>query len=774
MEVLRPCYIAAASISALVLSAHAQSTAGPDDNESIVSLPEFTVSTEADVGYRAGNSVSATRIETPIKDLPFSVNAFTEQFIDDIGARSLGDILAYAPGVTNAAREFGTGNSKVNVRGFESDPQRNGFTSAGYIDSATISRVEVVKGPASLLYGQIAPGGVVNYISKRAGEKPETEVKVSAGSYNYLRSSIDVNQPIVSDALLFRFNGVWENGFEWVDKAESETTLVAPTVTWKVTENSALTVDYQWFRRRDTPQAFMRQNVRVPLNDRNLYPMPGDPTKGIAPITYFGHYALDDRRYNPSSAFDYSDSDFENFFAEYAVKIGESWNVRGVFTWDKGITSGYQHSYGDVLTSVPYADLVAALNGDYSLENVFRTTDRLIDVDRYGAEALQRVQFTQRRPQTRTWQLEAAGQYEFGNITWKPLLGATWQEMDNVVLQRTLPTSEWPAAWDLADRSTWTDTYFPLTAMPENLRRNTPATNMGVYTANFFSFFDDRVMAVAGLRWSKAESQTINLQNGSAGINFETTKTTPQLGLGWHVRPDMLLYASYSESFTPGNRQLRTNGVIDRLAEPFIGRGYEVGLKTDFLSGRVSATVSAFAIEQDNYTFTVNQINPTTGLTEATDLQGNTVVSNGVELDLTWSPTDHWQVYLGGGYSDTFYDEINAPEAAYLKNTPPESAARERYNLWTRYTFARSGDTGWWLGAGANYTGKKAEISNNPFLYLPNEFIVSATLGCDFQLINHDATAVLEWKNLTDEDEIPSVRSRGLPSRVVFTLGMKF
>lgn len=764
--------VAALAAGTAPLAAQTASSAPADDR--VIELSEFTVSTSADNGYRAGNSVSATRIDTPIKSLPFSVNAFTEQFIADIGARDLNDILAYAPGVTNAGREFGVGTTKVNIRGFESDPQRNGFPSSGYIDAATVARVEVVKGPASLLYGQIAPGGVVNYLSKRPQARQSAVVSTSIGSYDYLRGTIDLNQPLVSDKLLFRFNGVWENGFEWVDKAESETTVIAPVITWRVTENSALTLDYQWFRRRETPQAFMRQSVRVPLNERARYPMPGNPSQALAPITYFGHYAIDDRRYNASSAHDYRHSDYENFFAEYAFKLGDAWNVRTVFTWDNGKSDSYQHGYGDVLSIVPYNLLIDALNGDYSLRNVFETTTRLINVERDGAESLRRAQLTGRKNQTRTWQAEAAGRYEFENFTWKPLIGATFQNADAIVYQRTLPTNRWPAPWDLSDPSTWTDTFFPLSEMPENLLRNSPSENTGIYTAHFLSFFDDKLLAVGGLRWSEAKSQTINLQNGVAGVEFKTTKTTPQLGLGWQVRPDALIYASYSESFTPGNQQLRTAGVVDRLAEPFIGRGYEIGLKTDFLDGRISSTLAFFALEQDNYTFTVNQINPVTGLTEATDVQGNTVTSNGVELDLTWSPTDQWQVYLGASYTDTFYDEIKVASVAYLKDTQPESTARDRVNLWTRYTFSGEVGDGWWVGGGLTYTGHKAEISNNPYLFLPDQLIANATLGYDFEFRTTPMSAKLEWKNFTDEDEIPSVRSRGLPSRVVFTLDARF
>ncbi len=91
----------------------------PAAKEETLQLSPFTVSTQQDRGYLASNSVSATRVDTAIKDLPFTVNAFTEQFITDIGARDLQDIVKYAPGVTGAGREFVSGNTRFNIRGFD-------------------------------------------------------------------------------------------------------------------------------------------------------------------------------------------------------------------------------------------------------------------------------------------------------------------------------------------------------------------------------------------------------------------------------------------------------------------------------------------------------------------------------------------------------------------------------------------------------------------------------------------------------------------------------
>jgi len=181
-----------------------------------VTLSEFTVSTTADKGYRAGNSVSATRINTPIKDLPFAINAFTSQFISDIGARDLWDVVQYAPSVTSSGREFNAGNAVYTIRGFDQSPQHNGFVGEAYVDTSSVERVEVVKGPASVLYGQVAPGGTVNYITKRAQAKPFASVNLQAGNYDFWRGTIDLNQPLIGDTLLFRFNGAWENALQYI------------------------------------------------------------------------------------------------------------------------------------------------------------------------------------------------------------------------------------------------------------------------------------------------------------------------------------------------------------------------------------------------------------------------------------------------------------------------------------------------------------------------------------------------------------------------------
>src|SRR3954471_16331605 len=200
---LRHAFAVASALGALTVRAQSNNpSAQATSSDEVVKLSEFQVTTSADKGYRAGNSVSATRIDTPIKDLPFAISAFTQQFITDVGARDLWDVVQYAPSVTSAGREFNGGNSVYTIRGFDQAPQHNGFVGEAYVDTVSVKRVEVVKGPSSVLYGQVAPGGTVNYITKRPGAKAATSVTAEIGTREFARASIDVNQPLIGKSLL--------------------------------------------------------------------------------------------------------------------------------------------------------------------------------------------------------------------------------------------------------------------------------------------------------------------------------------------------------------------------------------------------------------------------------------------------------------------------------------------------------------------------------------------------------------------------------------------
>jgi iron complex outermembrane recepter protein len=147
--------------------ANAQQKLSEDE---VVALPEFTVSNE-DNSWVATNAMSGTRTNTPLRDLPRSVQVVTSEFMNDIGALTLTDATDYISGVTNVGSQDQTNdNNTYQVRGFRQnklyhDGQREPFAGMLY-DAATLDRVEVIKGPSSVLAGLAEPGGAINTVSK--------------------------------------------------------------------------------------------------------------------------------------------------------------------------------------------------------------------------------------------------------------------------------------------------------------------------------------------------------------------------------------------------------------------------------------------------------------------------------------------------------------------------------------------------------------------------------------------------------------------------------
>src|SRR5882724_9421584 len=160
--------------------------------EETITLSPFDISTTKDKGYRASNSVSGSRIDTPIKDLPFAIQAFTSEFIQDVRPASIIDLVRYAPGVSAQNNGFTTGDTQINLRGFSAGifayPLRDGLAGPQTFSFNATERVEVIKGPASFLYGQIAPGGIVNVITKTPLQKFENTLSVTGGTDNYFQN----------------------------------------------------------------------------------------------------------------------------------------------------------------------------------------------------------------------------------------------------------------------------------------------------------------------------------------------------------------------------------------------------------------------------------------------------------------------------------------------------------------------------------------------------------------------------------------------------------
>jgi iron complex outermembrane receptor protein len=724
--------VSAGAILALILGAaggaHAQPAAAPSARgDEVITLSEFQVNTSADKGYRAGNSVSATRIDTPIKDLPFAISAFTQQFITDVGARDLFDVVQYAPGVTSAGREFNGGNAVYAIRGFDQTPQHNGFVGEGYVDTVSVERVEVVKGPSSVLYGQVAPGGTVNYLTKRPGTKQAATVNAQVGTQAFWRTAVDVNQPLAGKHLLFRFNGAFENGFEYIKPGKQRTTVLAPVVTWRINERVALTVDYQWFSRRETPpQAHIKPNIEV-------VGLP--PASGLLSATGVLINPLDNsdpgflsaypfpRDFNYVSNNDHRFTDYESINAELTVKLTDTWTMRSNFNWNKRRVAQKLTGLGAVSITVPTSYYPAGAALPISAAN-YLIAARAYANDLLGnpklallapqAQLGRRKRLQEDFGQGKASQVELAGSYTLSGVKVKPLLGAFYNEGRGYGRLRQSPTANFFPVWDIKNPATWdyTTDFDPVT-QPFSTNNRSVSRNSAAYAVLNASLLEDRLSAVVGARYNKSAGSTDNfLAPASSLAKVSNKKTTPQLGLGWKATRDVMFYGSYSESYVLNAAALTRENVPVGPAAPTTSKGYELGVKTDLLGGRISSTVAVFQIDQRDRVLRFNSFNAT-GVTVTNSLQGTLDRSNGIEAEVTWSPLDNWQIYATGAMNDIRVKQVPKGMEVFL-GSHPEATVKALFNLWTRYSFKDGALKGVWVGGGFNRTGEKAQRTNNP------------------------------------------------------------
>ncbi|MFN4311557.1 MAG: TonB-dependent siderophore receptor [Ferrovibrio sp.] len=219
-------------------------------------------------GYRATRSATGTKTDTPLKDVPQAVNVVPRQVIEDQQANRLTDVLMNVPNVQPGST-IGNRAENFTVRGFRGETYaRDGvvnnplFTNETFLDLANVERVEVLKGPASVLFGQGDPGGLVNIVTK----KPQTTTAIGgsleAGSYDFYRGEADVTGALDGGKTLAgRFAAAYQHSDSFRDFfTESERRHVAPTLLWTPNDHTRLTLGFDY---TDQTQPFDRGLVAV-------------------------------------------------------------------------------------------------------------------------------------------------------------------------------------------------------------------------------------------------------------------------------------------------------------------------------------------------------------------------------------------------------------------------------------------------------------------------------------------------------------------------------
>lgn len=204
-------------------------------------------------GYRVPDASTATKTDTPLRDIPQAIEVVPQQVIRDQQANRLVDVLKNVPGVVQGGTSPRTFSDSFLIRGFTvQDVLKDGLIdrtlfSVGY-DPVTVDRIEVLKGPGSVLFGQGELGGIVNVVTKKPLREPYYFLEGSAGSFNSYRGAIDLSGPVNADkTVLYRLGVAARTTESFVDFYQQQRYDVAPSLTWQINDRAKITFAAEYY-----------------------------------------------------------------------------------------------------------------------------------------------------------------------------------------------------------------------------------------------------------------------------------------------------------------------------------------------------------------------------------------------------------------------------------------------------------------------------------------------------------------------------------------------
>lgn len=501
-------------------------------------------------GYAARRGSTATKTDTPLAETPQSVTVITSDQIRDTGAGNLQDALLYAAGVRSDAYGLDSRTDSARVRGASPDEYLDGlresfnyYTSQWRNEVYGLERVEVLRGPSAMLYGQGTTGGVINMVSKRPQSEARREIGVRAGSHGLQQIELDLTGPLAGDgALLYRLVAVGRDAGTQVDEVGDDRIYVAPSLTWLPTDATAVTVSGAWQQDRtgSTSQFFPWAGV--------VTPNPNGP--------------LPTARFIGDPEWDRYDTDHRHLGWQVEHRFGDAWSVHHNLRYTDNDVD-YRSLYGDsfVLPGGWAADPVGQrLFGRFAYAS--RTRVRMLSADQY-----------------------LAGRLVIGPVEHRFIAGI------DVARFRQTGASGFDSPDYLGGGVPSVDAYDPVYPPFDGVEMFAAAKSRirhtGFYLQNQMKL-DQHWIAVAGIRRDRTRNRT-------AGSDLERTgATSKRAGLMYAFASGWTPYVSYSESFKPqANR-------AGQSFKPLRGEQWELGVKATLLSGRLSLATALYDLKERN------------------------------------------------------------------------------------------------------------------------------------------------------------------------------
>lgn len=687
-------------------------------------------------GYIATGTSTATKTNTPIKDIPQAITVVTKEQAEDRGSLTVGDVLRYVPGIAVAQgeghRDQITIRGQVTTADFFVDGVRDDIEY--FRDIYNVETIEVLKGPAAMIFGRGGGGGVVNRVTKKANGERIREATVSAGSFERARTTIDVGDKISPDAA-FRLNAMYENSENFRDFFELERYGINPTLAFRVNDQTKVSFSYEYYSDKRT-------------TDRGVPSLNGRPFRG--PIEAF--YG------NP----DASQSEFAGHTATATIEHRTDF---GLNLRNHSFYANYDKFYSNVYAASRVNDPAAGA-GNYLIEGYSMGTDRETFVN----------------------QTDATYRWDMGNGIRHTLLAGTEFSFQDTTLPRDRvifdPEGDGLVGTDIGCVTSGgiicrrlivpvaNPTDFTSLAFASVERRW--ATEVDTYSAYIQDQLEitDYFEIIAGLRFDRFDVSAVNSTNPANVINLDRVDDVWSHRVGAVFKPTETasIYIATSTSFLPGvgdqfinlgNPVSGTPITVEDL-EPEEFQNNEIGFKWE-VAPRLFFTGAIFELERSN---TIVPI--AAGVAEQVGLTR----TRGGELALTGYVTDDWQISAGWGHQISRIIEAgNTAAATQLEGNESPFVPNNIYSLWNRYQFTPL------FGAGLGIIHQDSSFASaGNAVELPSFTRVDAAFFFDF---NENWQAQVNVENVLSEEYFASAHndnniSPGAPRQAFVTVRARF
>lgn len=521
---------------------HAQQAASEPES----TLPEISVTSDAQgSAYVAEEATVGTKIHAPLRDVPQSIQVLSRKVIDDQSAFRPHDLVQNVSGVYRGNAVFG---DSFIFRGFStSEFLRDGYPDrrGSMRDSANVEQMEVLKGPASVLYGRVEPGGTLNYVTKRPLTAPRYVVDLKVDSFGMVRPSADLSTVSEDGKFGLRVNAAVEHGGNFRDYSFSERTFASGAFVWKLTSDTQLTIELESLddRRlldRGVPR-FGKGPAAIPVT--RLISEPNDDR--VVKERLFG-YTLDHKLSSAWQlkhalrAYESSNQDHRTRFLQSAAQIA------GSSTWNGNVNRDLLLRDGNEQQITAQLELI----GDVRLENGMRHQLLFgLDIDKFDSSENSQTAAT----------IVASNSINIYN----PVYG----------------------------------NFVPVGLKQSALSESTILTK-ALYAQDLIEL-SPQWKALLGARYDMARNTSDDLLTKKSTA-ADSNALSPRAGIVWQPSRELSLYTSYSESFVPVIGQ----DVSGNLFKPTTGKQLEVGAKSEWFDGRLIASMAAFTIKKDNISVT--------------------------------------------------------------------------------------------------------------------------------------------------------------------------